>query len=674
MASLYNGCLTLGEVPPAWLGTAIRPVPKCAGPATLDETRPIAVGSALPKLYAAALNDRLVSWAERNGKHAPQQAGFRPRLSTTHHLFALRHMVDWHRRGSTPLYVAFVDFRKAYDSVNRHLLWLKLQHLGVQGNFLGALQSLYRGDTAYVQLDGCRSEPFSFGCGVKQGCPLSPTLFSLFFDHIADYLRLPCVKGPLIPGIGPLSSLLYADDVVIFANSAEDLNRLMAKLHSFCSDWDMAVNTVKTQVMLVGGGAYERAEALTHGRRPIFANGRSGRRLQYVKSYKYLGIELHQSLGFRPVMAQRAAAAQRCLGAMRGCCAAKGYWGSLDLQLRLFDVLVTPVAEYGVAAWAPPAALVAATAPPNALEQLHRCYLRRLLGVAPSTAAWPLYEECGRQPWQARWVLEVANLWSRTVAADAPPQLALHRAIMAHNVQLHFEPQDEELVGGAAAAPECDSWTAGFLAALDAAAPGQAAEHAAQLRGMLDIAPATVAANLRERCLELAYGGAGADPRAPACPWRGHAAYATWSRPGGDPVATFRKRSYMCMPELPPAATRSLARFRLGSHRSVPSHAAALRQRTAEAPHAYATPCAACGAQWAATAATPPPEAATPQTAAPADSMHILWECVATAGVRERHTPFLLTVPTQPNLMAGLAGHANQQAAARFILDCLAAL
>ena len=312
LRALFNGCVAVGRVPEPWRVTAIRPIPKTAAPASFDDTRPIAVGSCLPKLFAATLNGRLSGWAERRGKHAPQQAGFRRHLSTTHHLFALRHMVDWHRHTGHPLYLAFVDFRKAYDSVDRHLLWVKLEHLGVRGRFLAALQSLYADDSAYVSLDGCRSARFGSESGVKQGCPLSPTLFSLFFDHIADYLQPPPGEGPWVPGLAqPLTSLLYADDVVIFANSVRTLNLLLQRLQSFCETWGMAVNTAKTKVMMVSGSAHAR-HTFYNGDHPVrFGPRLQSQPLERVRSYKYLGIEVEATGGFGGALA---GAARRCRG------------------------------------------------------------------------------------------------------------------------------------------------------------------------------------------------------------------------------------------------------------------------------------------------------------------------------------------------------------------------
>lgn len=139
LTRLFNACLTQERVPSAWPVATITPIPKAggAGQPSFDNFRPIAVGSVLPKLFASVLNRRLVGWAEDYGKHSP---------SCDHHLFNLRHMFDTRKKLPPQrriFYGAFIDLRKAYDSVNRDLLWLKLRRLGVSGRFLGTLQSMY---------------------------------------------------------------------------------------------------------------------------------------------------------------------------------------------------------------------------------------------------------------------------------------------------------------------------------------------------------------------------------------------------------------------------------------------------------------------------------------------------------------------------------------------------
>ena len=97
--------------------------------------------------------------------------------------FALRHFVDDCRRRHKPLYACFVDLRKAYDCVPRPLLWQVMQNIGVPCQFLRAVQSMYDGVSCMVNIGGCLSDPFAACKGVKQGCPLSPTLFGIFIDR-----------------------------------------------------------------------------------------------------------------------------------------------------------------------------------------------------------------------------------------------------------------------------------------------------------------------------------------------------------------------------------------------------------------------------------------------------------------------------------------------------------
>ena len=87
----------------------------------------------------------------------------------------------------------FVDFRKAFDSVNHDLLWNKLNR--INGNFLHSLQAMYNGFQCAVEVNNKCTPYFSVNCGVKQGCPLSPSLFSLFIndclvEHQAWVLRV----------------------------------------------------------------------------------------------------------------------------------------------------------------------------------------------------------------------------------------------------------------------------------------------------------------------------------------------------------------------------------------------------------------------------------------------------------------------------------------------------
>ena len=149
----------------------------------------LAVGKPLYRLYTTILNKRPVGWSEEHLLRSPVQAGIRPGQSPIHHLFALRHFINTARISRRPLCACFVDLQQAYDTVQHHLLWNKLESIGVGRRMLAAIRSLYSSGTLSMKMAGTAGEPRIQQMGVRQGCPLSPTLFGLFFDGLHDRLH-----------------------------------------------------------------------------------------------------------------------------------------------------------------------------------------------------------------------------------------------------------------------------------------------------------------------------------------------------------------------------------------------------------------------------------------------------------------------------------------------------
>ena len=221
--------------------------------------RPIAVGEPLCRMYAAILNRCIVSWAEEAGLRAPCQAGFRPCMSTEHQLFALRHFIDRSRFQKQPLFATFMDLRKAYDSVQHPLLWASLQRKGVHGKVLAAIQSLYSGGTMSMKICGRAGATGTAQVGVRQGFPLSPTLFGLFFDDLHSQLQSDCPSAEVECRGKRIPSLLYADDVALLSASAQGLQQLLDSMQSFCAANGLTISVLKTEVVVFGGGHHDCA-------------------------------------------------------------------------------------------------------------------------------------------------------------------------------------------------------------------------------------------------------------------------------------------------------------------------------------------------------------------------------------------------------------------------------
>ena len=108
------------------------------------------------------------------------QFGFRPNRRTTDAIFILTTAVQDYKRRHKPVYASFVDFARAFDSVEHTLLWKKLARMGLSNKILHILQDMYLKATSRVKVNGALTNPFSCDIGVRQGCNLSPLLFILF--------------------------------------------------------------------------------------------------------------------------------------------------------------------------------------------------------------------------------------------------------------------------------------------------------------------------------------------------------------------------------------------------------------------------------------------------------------------------------------------------------------
>ena len=119
-------------------------------------------------------------WCENNNVISDAQFGFQKGKSTIDAIFILKCMIDKLLNSNERLYCAFIDRKKAFDSVYRNALWLKLFKLGIKGKLLRVIHSMYTS----VKFKGSQSEYFDILVGLKQGDNLSPILFSLSLEDL----------------------------------------------------------------------------------------------------------------------------------------------------------------------------------------------------------------------------------------------------------------------------------------------------------------------------------------------------------------------------------------------------------------------------------------------------------------------------------------------------------
>ena len=133
----------------------------------------------------------------------------------------------------------FIDFRKAFDTVDHKLLWDKLNHYGVQGKFLN-IKSMYEKVKSCVRSKSGITNIFNYNRGVRQGCLISPLLSSLYISDLLNHLETGA-QGVELCDIR-LCVMLYADDPIIVTENENDLKLQMQALGSYIEKWNMGIN------------------------------------------------------------------------------------------------------------------------------------------------------------------------------------------------------------------------------------------------------------------------------------------------------------------------------------------------------------------------------------------------------------------------------------------------
>ena len=151
-------------------------------PQVCDNHRGISLLSIAGKILAKILLNRLNVHLDQTGLIPESQCGFRKDRGTIDMIFTARQLQEKCQEQNVDLYMTFVDLTKAFDTVSRDGLWKIMAKFGCPPRFIAMVRQFHDGMQARVQNDGEFSEPFEVTNGVKQGCVLAPTLFSMMFS------------------------------------------------------------------------------------------------------------------------------------------------------------------------------------------------------------------------------------------------------------------------------------------------------------------------------------------------------------------------------------------------------------------------------------------------------------------------------------------------------------
>ena len=307
----------------------------------------------------------------------PLSYGFQKGKSTVDCIFTLFSIIAKTLDRGEKLYCVFIDYEKAFDKIDRSLLWQKLLSEQVSSKFVEALSSMYSVVKSCVRYQSHTSRFFNSYNGLKQGDPSSPLLFMLFINDIRQNINTDLQHIFTIDEMR-LFLLLYADDAVVFAKSPEVLQSILNDIEAYCILWGLKINTRKTKAMIFEKGRYYTQHDF------YLYNVK----LELVTSFKYLGIHFFKNGDWNRTqkrLSQHASFALHKLFILFSQAEL-----TMSKKCKLFDVLVGSVLNYGAEIWGYHKA--------GDVEKLHTKFCRYLLNVRKSTNIIGLYGELGRFP------------------------------------------------------------------------------------------------------------------------------------------------------------------------------------------------------------------------------------------------------------------------------------
>ena len=234
----FRLCFSSGLSPTEWDSSHIKPIPKKDKDARYPlQNRCITLMCSIAKLYSSILNRRLQNYLEKNNILAEEQNGFRASRSCIDHIFVLVSILRNRKSLGLNTFLSFIDFQKAFDSVDRNLLFYKLSQIGVTGRFYSAIQAMYNNQKSKILLNEYETDFFNCPIGVKQGDCISATLFSIFINDLAEEIKNTKVGIDLTENVANetfkeefknlfINILMYADDIILVAKNENDLQYL----------------------------------------------------------------------------------------------------------------------------------------------------------------------------------------------------------------------------------------------------------------------------------------------------------------------------------------------------------------------------------------------------------------------------------------------------------------
>ena len=323
---IYNQSIANGIVPDVFKISRVTLIYKSGEVTDTGNYRPIATLSSFSKVLERLIYNQLYQFLEKNDIIYKYQFGFRKGYSTEQAILEITDNLNSAIDNKQITCGLFLDFSKAFDTVNHDILLSKLYTYGIRGTPFKWFKSYLSNRTQFVKIDEIESSMATIKCGVPQGSTLGPLLFLLYINDLPNSSE-------------KLSFRIFADDTNIFftgTNSKEvefTMNEEIKLVLKYCAINKLSVNFKKTNYMLV-----------TSSKKQVHLNINNIERKSYIK---YLGIYLDEHLQWEPQIQH----VNNKLAKNVGIINKLRHYLDFHMLKQLYYTLIYPYLNYGLASW-----------------------------------------------------------------------------------------------------------------------------------------------------------------------------------------------------------------------------------------------------------------------------------------------------------------------------------